>query len=152
MWVVRIWDDEILLTSAFCSPMVKASTSSVRGTVNGACWLRVAPIRPNSSSSTASTSKGNAYSLRDQLWRDQFTMTAVNAAPAVNASSAPVAASTSCMLPSTRLSDSMEAKPVMWDAYMLMSKKPPALMAPALNASMLPSCRLVAAVRCCPVR
>ena len=95
MCVVRIWECEILLTSAFCKPMVKASTSTVSGTANGVWRLRVAPIRPNSSSSKASSSSGKAYSLRSRWWRAQFTSTAVVAAPAVNVSSAPTAPNTS---------------------------------------------------------
>jgi hypothetical protein len=64
IWVVRICEDEILLTSAFCKPMVKASTSTVSGTANGVWRLSVAPSSPNTSMSKASTSRGSAYSLR----------------------------------------------------------------------------------------
>ena len=117
MCVVRICDDEILLTSAFCSPIVKASTSTVSGTANGVWRFSVAPIRPNTSSSKASASRGSAYSLRTWRWRAQFTITAVTAAPVVKASTVPNAPSTSVMLPSTRLSASMDANPVMCEVY-----------------------------------
>ena len=60
MCVVRIWAEEILVTRAFCRPMMKASNSTVKGTANGVWRLKVLPIRPNSSISTASSSKGSA--------------------------------------------------------------------------------------------
>ena len=72
--------------------------------------------------------------LRRPSSRAQLTSMAETAAPAVNASSAPSAASTSAVLPSTRWSASMDMKPVMCEVYSSSTVKPPALMAPALNA------------------
>ena len=61
MWVVRIWDEDILVTVAFCRPMMKDSSSTVSGTAKGVGQLRVmAPTRPNSSMSTDSSSSGSA--------------------------------------------------------------------------------------------
>jgi hypothetical protein len=63
MWVVRICADDILVTRAFCSPMVNASSSTVTGTANGVWRSSVAPTRPNTSSRPASSSSGSAKPL-----------------------------------------------------------------------------------------
>ena len=47
--------------TAFCRPMMKASSSTVSGTAKGVCQVSViAPIRPNGNSSAASSISGSA--------------------------------------------------------------------------------------------
>lgn len=61
MWVVRIWDEDILVTVAFCRPMMKDSRSTVMGTEKGVRQSSVmAPTRPNTSMSRATTTSGSA--------------------------------------------------------------------------------------------
>ena len=61
MWVVRITDDDILLTVAFCKPIMKDSSSTVAGTANGVRqWSVAAPISPNTSINSATRSSGSA--------------------------------------------------------------------------------------------
>ncbi|MNU00022.1 hypothetical protein D3C72_2430360 [compost metagenome] len=58
---MRIWDEDILVTVAFCKPMMKDSSNTVVGTANGVRQLSVmAPTKPNTSMSAATTSKGSA--------------------------------------------------------------------------------------------
>ena len=112
----------------------------------------MAPIRPNSSISSASSSSASAKPLRNWWARAQLTKIAVVPAPDKKAHSTPTALSTSAILPSTKLSASNDKNPDMCEVYICTTKKPPALMAPALNASSSPSVRLVAKVRWRPVR
>ena len=97
--------------------------------------------------SAATSSSGSAKVLCNRRWRAQLTMMAVVAAPLVKASNAPSAASTRAMLPSTRLSASIDRKPVMCEVYSCTTRNPPALTAPALKASSWPSTRLLVTVR-----
>ena len=61
MCVVRIWAEDILVTVAFCKPMMKDSSSTVTGTANGVCQSSVtAPTSPNTSISSATMSSGSA--------------------------------------------------------------------------------------------
>lgn len=68
MWVVRISDCESLVTSAFCRPIMKHRSMTVNGTNSPCTVARRAPSTPKPSSSSASTSSGNAYSLC-RCWR-----------------------------------------------------------------------------------
>jgi len=61
MWVVRICAADILVTVAFCRPMMKDSNNTVTGTAKGVRQCIVAaPSRPNTSMSSASISSGSA--------------------------------------------------------------------------------------------
>ena len=61
MCVVRICDDDILVTVAFCSPMMKDSSSTVMGTEKGVRQASVrAPTSPNTSMSSATSTSGSA--------------------------------------------------------------------------------------------
>ena len=61
MCVVRICEDDILVTVAFCTPMMNESNNTVTGTVKGVCQSSVtAPTKPNSSINRASISSGRA--------------------------------------------------------------------------------------------
>ncbi|MCY1549708.1 hypothetical protein D9M68_858920 [compost metagenome] len=113
MCVVRISALEILVTIAFCSPMMKLSTSTVVGRKMSTSTLRLAPSRPNSSSNTASSISEKAYSLCRCRRRAQFTSTAVVAAPATKAQRAASPAAPRKKFPSTRLSAISETMPVM---------------------------------------
>ena len=61
MCVVRICEDDILVTVAFCNPMMKDSSSTASGTANGVGQASMAaPSTPKSSISAASSSSGSA--------------------------------------------------------------------------------------------
>ena len=152
MWVVRISSRDSLEITAFCKPMMKHSSSTVSGTNKPCTRARRAPSRPKHSSNAASSSSGPAYSLCNWWRRAKLTISAEVAAPATNASSAPSPAATSTGLPNARSSAMAETMPVMCEVYCCTAKKPPALMAPATNASARPNWRLLAWLRWRPVR
>ncbi|MDT4856336.1 hypothetical protein FQZ97_907230 [compost metagenome] len=148
MWVVRVLPPEVFDATAFCRPMMNDSSSTVSGTANGVAQVSVmAPASPNGNISAASSSSGSAYTPCNRCCRAQFTSTAQTAAPLTNARIAPSAFSSSVRLPSTMPSASCEAKPVMCEVYMCSTRKPPALMAPALKASSSPSAVFVDGAR-----
>jgi hypothetical protein len=81
-WVVRISAFDILVISAFCRPMMKHSSSTVRGMKRPDDRLIAAPNNPKTSNSPASTTRGRAKALRNCRRRLQLTIHAVVTAPA----------------------------------------------------------------------
>ncbi|MNJ74828.1 hypothetical protein D3C77_718190 [compost metagenome] len=93
----------------------------------------MAPNRPKSSSSTASSSSGKAYSLARWERRPKLIRNAELAAPARNDSNAATPCNTTTRPPSAMWSAIMETMPDMCEVYCCTAKKPPALTAPAVK-------------------
>lgn len=113
MWVVRTSACEILVTIAFCRPMMKHSTAAVAGTSSALVWARLAPSRPKASSSSASNSRLSANSLCMRRLRAQLISTVVVIAPLMNTATSSTPASARPPWPSARSSTTPETMPVM---------------------------------------
>ena len=139
MCVVRISAPESFVIVAFCSPMMKHSSVTVTGTKKVSHSARWLPSSPNSSSSAASTSSGSMNWLCRPRRRPQLTRIAEQLAPIRNDPSELMPASASRTSPSAVWSAIADTMPLMCDVYCLTARKPPALAAPATNASENPS-------------
>ncbi len=92
---------------------MKHSSSTAVGTSRVANDFRLAPTRPNISSSTASSSRASAYLLRNSWRLAQLMSKVVVMAPPINAARLTRPASARPMLPTTRSSAMDETMPVM---------------------------------------
>ncbi len=111
---------------------------------------RRAPVKPNKSRSAASSISASAYWLWSRLRLAQLISSDEVAAPRMKQASAAAPAVTASNWPRARLSASEDTMPVMCDVYCETARKPPALTAPATNASVSPRWRLASLVRSFP--